>query len=178
MTHVLNHLVTQYTGIAAAKAEVEGLERDVREQTSKIRALQFQKEIVLLAVWNLKNKRLEEAQQQHQHGAEDRDAQRRRRIQRHFRGHVSEVEYKHGQSLARLEGERARKERNGDAIRGLENDILQACLEVGKQNPEEVYAELSSEAPIPYRVRAPPADGVLASGGGGSKANPEFGEEE
>lgn len=175
-THVQTHIGSQYAGIAAAEAEVKSLESDLREQTSRIRALEFQKEQVLCAVWNLKNKRLEE-QRQRQHEAEppgDDVGRRRSRIRKHFRNHVSDVEYKREQSLTRLERDRVRKERNGDAIQGLEIDIFLACCEVGKNNPDEVYDELSG-GPDRYLLRDPAVeDGREGEGGGSCMPNLEL----
>ncbi|KAI0137255.1 hypothetical protein BJ170DRAFT_711352 [Xylariales sp. AK1849] len=146
--HVQAHIGQQYAAIAAAEAESTNLATTLREQTTKIRDLQRQKEILICAVWNLKQKRAEETV--------EKKEKRHRRIQGHFREHVQDLDYKHGRSMSRLAKERGKHGHNEEMIRDLECDIFEACFEVGLICPEEVYQELV-EGEKPYAVREPSA---------------------
>ncbi|KAH8677351.1 hypothetical protein BX600DRAFT_492814 [Xylariales sp. PMI_506] len=62
LQQVKMHLSSQYAVIAAAEAECATITAELREQNDRIRHLQMQKDAVRLAVWNIKNKRAEQAE--------------------------------------------------------------------------------------------------------------------
>jgi hypothetical protein len=168
-SHVHDHIRDQYRFIDTATAELADLSATLRSQTSQIRTLHLQHEEILAAVWNIKLKRRAEAQRE----AELAGWKRKQRIRKHFRDHVSDVEYKVAQSMMKLKRERGRRKENADVISGLENEILEACLAVGKGSPEEVFEELAP-GPKPYLVHK---DGIkdigdVNNGGGGRAKSP------
>ncbi|KAI1867124.1 uncharacterized protein JN550_007176 [Neoarthrinium moseri] len=134
------HIGFQYAAIAAVEAETNTLAGAIREQTTKIRCLESEKETVALAVWSLKHKRLQEAAMR-SHAEQEK---RRARVVGHFHDHVRDLDYKHRHSAAQLLRDMNKKAQNDQIIQQLELDIGCLCFEVGKGCPEEVYEELSA----------------------------------
>jgi hypothetical protein len=72
------------------------------------------------------------------------DAQQRERIRRHFRDHLNDLEYKHGQMAARLARERNLQKHNEERIRSLENEILDIYFEAGESLPTDTRQEFGA----------------------------------
>lgn len=168
------HIRNQYSLIEAADGKSKELHSKIQRQTLRIRELETQRETVQLAVWNLKNKRAEE----HLHALRNpipEDTERRQHILGHFRAHLKDLDYKYTRTIAKLDQEREKEQANDDTICALENDISAACKEMGKQDPEGLYKELSGGV-TGYRVRDPRVDTQAAvqfrSGFTNSKARP------
>ncbi|KAK9778673.1 hypothetical protein SCAR479_04296 [Seiridium cardinale] len=148
---VNTQLRRRYAVIHAQEAESKQLESSIRQQTDRIRELESEKHTVKIAVWNLKKKRAEEETRKK---LQDEEKKRRQHILDRYRAYLEEIEYQSFRGQAILDQERAEKAQQDELIRKLEEDIREACQEVGKLDPDGVYEELA-EGDVPYRVRDP-----------------------
>ncbi|KAI1136696.1 hypothetical protein F5Y05DRAFT_101667 [Hypoxylon sp. FL0543] len=156
----------QYNSIAQYKAHCANLAKEIKAQEEQIAALEKEREQLhfwyIPALLHLRAKRQAE-----------KEKVREERIKEHIANHVHDAQKRLEQAAAAV-GELQHKYTGNLAyIAGLEQEMSDACMDVGANSPQEVYDEVNGPEVNGPEVNGPEVNGPETSSSGSSIDNPE-----